>query len=326
MPSPADLIELIEVRVARKTLEADGIASFYFARPHGGALPTFEPGAHIDIHLPGGHVRQYSLCNPAGETHQYQIAVLRDPASRGGSEALHALVAEGDLLTISPPRNHFALQSGNGHSLLMGGGIGITPVMCMAEWLARNGGSFELHYCARTPSRTAFLNLLRGGSFADKVHVHFDDGAAEQRLDLAQTLSSCPADTHLYVCGPKGFMDAVLGKARELGWPEHRIHFEYFGAEVVHQATDVAFEVEIASTGRVIQVAPEQSIANALGEAGIDLSLSCEQGVCGSCLTRVLSGTPDHRDMFLTPAEQALNDQMLPCCSRSKSPRLLLDL
>jgi vanillate monooxygenase ferredoxin subunit len=320
------LSDLIEVRVARKVLEADDIVSFDFERPDGSPLPAFEPGAHIDIQVPGGPVRQYSLCNPSNETHRYQIAVLRDPQSRGGSEALHAQVAEGDLLTISAPRNHFALQSGGGHSLLMGGGIGITPVICMAEWFARTGASFELHYCARTPSRTAFVDLLRGSGFADKVHFHFDDGLDEQRLDLTQTLSSCSPDTHLYVCGPKGFMDVVLGKARALGWPEARVHFEYFGAEIVHKADDGAFDVEIASTGQIIRVAPEQSISAALSQAGIDLSLSCEQGVCGTCVTRVLSGTPDHRDMYLTPAEQALNDQILPCCSRSKSPRLVLDL
>lgn len=318
--------DLIEVRVARKNIEAEGIASFELVRPDGGALPAFEPGAHLDIHVPGGVVRQYSLCNPANETHRYRIAVLRDPASRGGSEAMHAKVNEGDVLKVSAPRNHFPLQSGNGHTLLMGGGIGITPVLCMAEQLSRTGGSFELHYCARSQSRTAFHDALRAESFADEVHFHFDDGAPEQKLDIAQKLTSCTPDTHLYVCGPKGFMDAVLGKARELGWPESRIHFEYFGAEVVHKADDGAFEVEIASSGKVISIAHDTSITTALAEVGIDIPLSCEQGVCGTCLTRVISGTPDHRDMYLTPAEQEQNDQILPCCSRSKSPRLVLDL
>jgi len=318
--------ELIEVRVAHKTTEAEGIASFEFVRPDGGVLPAFEPGAHLDIHIPGGVVRQYSLCNASSETHRYQIAVLRDPASRGGSEAMHAKVKVGDLLKISAPRNHFPLTSDHGHALLMGGGIGITPVMCMAEKLARAGASFELHYCTRSQSRTAFFDALSTGNFADKVHFHFDDGAAEQRLDIAQKLASCTPDTHLYICGPKGFMDAVLGKARELGWPETRIHFEYFGAEVVHKADDGAFEVEIASTGKVISIAPDKSITTALAEAGIEIPLSCEQGVCGTCLTRVVSGEIDHRDMYLTPAEQAVNDQILPCCSRSKSARLVLDL
>lgn len=318
--------DLIEVRVARKIVEADGIASFELVRPDGAALPAFEPGAHLDVHVPGGLVRQYSLCNPANETHRYQIAVLRDPVSRGGSEAMHDQLNDGDSITISAPRNHFPLHTDVPHTLLMGGGIGITPMLCMAEHLARAGGSFELHYCTRSPSRTAFHDVLRNGPFADKVHFHFDDGAAEQKLDIAAKLASCSPVTHLYVCGPKGFMDAVLGKARELGWPESRIHFEYFGAEVVHKADDGSFEVELASSGKVVTVGAEESIAAALAAAGVEVPLSCEQGVCGTCLTRVISGTPDHRDMYLTPAEQEQNDQILVCCSRSKSARLVLDL
>lgn len=317
--------DLIDVRVARKTVEADDIISFELVRADGATLPAFEPGAHLDIHVPGGLVRQYSLCNPSTETHRYQIAVLRDPGSRGGSVAMHDQLKEGDTVRISAPRNHFPLQAGVAHTLLMGGGIGITPVLCMAEQLARNGAPFELHYCTRTPSRTAFHDALRAGPFADRVHFHFDDGAAEQKLDIGAKLAACSSDTHLYVCGPKGFMDAVLGKARELGWPESRIHFEYFGAEVVHKADDGVFEIEVNS-GQVIPVQPDQSIAQALAAVGIEVPLSCEQGVCGTCLTRVISGTPDHRDMYLTPAEQEQNDQILVCCSRSKSPRLVLDL
>jgi len=318
--------DLIEVRVARKNVEAEGITSFEFVRPDGGTLPAFEPGAHLDIHVPGGLIRQYSLCNPANETNRYQIAVLRDPGSRGGSVAMHDQLNEGDIVKISAPRNHFPLQAGVKHTLLLGGGIGITPVLCMAEHLARDSQSFELHYCTRSPSRTAFHDAIKAGPFADKVEFHFDDGAAEQKLDIAGKLSSVSPDTHLYVCGPKGFMDAVLGKARELGWPESRIHFEYFAAEVVHKADDGTFEVEVSSSGKVIPVAPDQTIAQALAAAGIEVPLSCEQGVCGTCLTRVVSGTPDHRDMYLTPAEQEANDQILVCCSRSKSPKLVLDL
>lgn len=322
MSTPTDLID---VRVARKIVEAEGIASFELVRTDGSALPAFEPGAHLDVHVPGGIVRQYSLCNPANETHRYQIAVLRDPGSRGGSVAMHDQLNEGDTLKISAPRNHFPLQAGVGHTLLMGGGIGITPVLCMADHMGRQGGSFELHYCTRSLSRTAFHDALKGSAFADKVHFHFDDGAPEQKLDIGAKLAACSPDTHLYVCGPKGFMDAVLGKARELGWPESRIHFEYFAAEVVHKADDGVFEVEVNS-GQVIPVLPDQSIAQALAAVGIEVPLSCEQGVCGTCLTRVISGTPDHRDMYLTPAEQEQNDQILVCCSRSKSPKLVLDL
>lgn len=253
------------------------------------------------------------------------IAVLQDPASRGGSESLHANVTSGVVLNISAPRNHFQLAS-TGPSLLMGGGIGITPMLCMADRLAHDGRPFELHYCARSKERAAFCEALQSASYASHVHYHFDDGDEQQKLDIRGQLNASSPDTHLYVCGPKGFMDAVLAAARELGWPDSRIHYEYFAAEVVKKDDDGAFEVEVASTGLVVTVDPQQSIVAALGEHGIDISMSCEQGVCGTCVTRVISGVPDHRDSFVLPAEQAANNQMALCCSRSKSARILLDL
>lgn len=316
----------IAVKVSRTVAEADGIVSFEMERVDGGILPAFEPGSHIDVHIPGGFTRQYSLCNPSCTNPQhYVIAVLRDPASRGGSESLHAHVTIGTVLNISPPRNHFCL-SATGPSLLMGGGIGITPLLCMADRLAREGRPFEMHYCTRTKERTAFYEELQSSSYAKQIHYHFDDGDEQQKLDIRKQLSSCSPDTHLYVCGPKGFMDAVLDAARELGWPDNRIHYEYFAAEVVKKDDDESFEVEIASTGLVVTVGPQQSIVAALGEHGIDISMSCEQGVCGTCVTRVISGIPDHRDTFLLPAERAANNQIAPCCSRSKSARIVLDL
>jgi vanillate O-demethylase ferredoxin subunit len=318
--------ELIDVRIARRIEEAEGIISLELVRADAGALPAFRPGAHVDLHVPGAGVRQYSLCNPATETHRYQIAVLLDLASRGGSRAIHDQLNQGDTVRISVPRNHFLLHEDAGHTLLLAGGIGITPLLCMTEQLARQRRSFVLHYCSRSQGRTAFYEALRSGPFAHKVRFHLDDGAPGQQLELERELAACPPDTHLYVCGPKGFMNAVLGQARESGWPESHIHFEYFGAEVIQKPEEEAFEVELASSGKVIRVAPAQSIAAALSAAGIEVTLSCEQGVCGTCLTRVVSGTPDHRDMYLSLAEQEQNDQMLVCCSRSKSARLVLDL
>jgi len=313
------------VRIARKTAEALDIYSFELVAEDGSALPPFAAGSHIDVHLAPGLVRQYSLCNDPGETNRYQIAVLRDTKSRGGSVAMHAL-AVGQGLEISDPKNHFALAHGARHSVLLAGGIGITPILCMAQRLAQLGEVFDLHYCSRSPQRTAFVDRLKDAHFEGRVHFHHDDGAAAQKLDAASVIGAPAADKHLYVCGPTGFMDAMLATARAASWPEERLHREYFAAAAVDARGDGSFEVQIASSGAVIPVAAEQTVVAALAACGIEVPTSCEQGVCGTCLTRVLSGTPDHRDMYLTPAEQSTGDQFTPCCSRAKSARLVLDL
>lgn len=316
----------LTVRVVRKTAEAIDIATFELVDAQGDALPPFSAGAHIDVHLPNGLVRQYSLCNDSAETHRYLIGVLRDPASRGGSLAMHDLVNEGDILQISAPKNHFPLAHEARRSLLLAGGIGITPILCMAERLAISGAEFDLHYCTRSPARTAFRNRIRGSAFTSRVHFHFDDGDAAQKLDIAATLDKVEDGTHLYVCGPKGFMNAVLDTARAAGWPEAQLHYEFFAADVGPSDSDESFEVKLASSGRVIKVEKDKTIITALAAAGVEIPFSCEQGVCGTCLTRVLEGVPDHKDNYLTPEEQAANDQLLPCCSRAKSPMLVLDL
>jgi len=314
------------VRVARRHTEALDICSLDLVPEPGHSLPAFSAGAHIDVHLPNGLVRQYSLCNPPGETGRYQIAVLRDPASRGGSQAVHNLLPEGATLHISAPKNHFPLATEAPHHLLLAGGIGITPLLAMAEHLTSQGECFELHHCTRSRDRTPFTERVAASAFARHTHHHFDDGDAVQKLDIAATLQRAPDGTHLYVCGPQGFMDAVLNAGRAQGWPEERLHREYFAAAPVDHANDGSFELEIASSGRVIPVRADQSALAALLEAGLDIPMSCEQGVCGTCLTRVKAGTPEHRDQYLTPEEQAANDQFLPCCSRASSARLVLDL
>ncbi len=316
----------LQVRVAHKRTEAQDICSLELVALDGAALPAFTAGAHIDVHLPNGLQRQYSLCNAPSETHRYVIGVLRDAASRGGSAAVHELVDEGSTLTISTPRNLFALEPAAPHHLLLAGGIGITPMLAMAEHLAATGQSFALHHCSRSRARTAFVERLAAAPFAAHSHHHFDDGDAAQKLDITATLANAPAGTHLYVCGPQGFMDAVLSAGRAAGWPEERLHREYFGAAPVDHSQDGSFELEIASTGKVIKVLPDQTALAALHAAGIDIPMSCEQGVCGTCLTRIKAGTPDHRDQYLEPDEQAANDQFLPCCSRASSARLVLDL
>lgn len=325
MTSPARAT--LEVRVTRRTEEAQDICGLELAAVDGKPLPAFSAGSHIDVYLPGDIVRQYSLCNDPAETHRYQIAVLRDPASRGGSAAVHDALLEGRTLAISAPRNHFALAHAAPSHLLLAGGIGVTPILCMAERLAATQAAFEMHYTSRSAERMAFADRIRNSAFAARVHLHFDDGAAEQRLDIAAVLAAARPGAHLYVCGPKGFMDAVLAGARALGWAEERLHWEFFaGADAGPRGDDGSFEVRIASSGRVIPVAPDQTVVQALSDAGVEIMISCEQGVCGTCLTRVLEGEIDHRDAYLTPEEQAANDQFTPCCSRARSACLVLDL
>ncbi|RKT22174.1 vanillate O-demethylase ferredoxin subunit [Paraburkholderia sp. RAU2J] len=314
------------VRVARRNMEADGIVSFELAGLDGRDLPAFDAGSHIDVHLPTGHVRQYSICSAPHERARYQIAVLREAQSRGGSAGMHDAVKEGDELRVSMPRNHFSLASGPAKHLLLAGGIGLTPLLCMAQHLDRAGEEFQLHYCVRSRSRAAFLERLADASWAGRVQYHFDDEDEQQRLRLDALLQEASPDTHLYVCGPQGFMNAVLDAARANGWSESRLHYEFFSAPAVDTSSDGAFEVCLARTGKTVTVPADRTVTQTLADAGVEVPVSCEQGICGTCLTRVLDGEPEHRDLFLSPEEQSRNDQFLPCCSRSKSRRLVLDL
>lgn len=319
-------ISSFSVRVARKSQEAVDICTFELVSADGGPLPAFSAGSHIDVHIPNGMTRQYSLCNDPTESDRYIIGVLKDPATRGGSKAIHELVTEGDVLQISAPRNHFPLAHEAKRSVLLAGGIGVTPILCMAERLAITGAEFEMHYCARSKERAAFLGRIAKSAFARRVLFHFDDGAPEQKLDIVAVLAKPQAGTHLYVCGPKGFMDAALNAARAAGWPEAQLHYEFFAAEVIRFESDEGFKVKLAGSGRTIVVPKNKTVVEALAAAGVEVQTSCEQGICGTCLTRVLEGVPDHRDMYMTSEERAKNDQFTPCCSRSKSGMLVLDL
>jgi vanillate O-demethylase ferredoxin subunit len=317
---------MLSVRVARKHIEAVDICTFELVAVDGAPLPAFSAGSHVDVQLPGGLTRPYSLCNDPTESHRYLIGVLRDPASRGGSRAMHDQVVEGQVLQISPPKNHFGLAHDARRHLLLAGGIGVTPILCMAERLANTGADFEMHYCTRSPARTAFRQRITGAGFASRVHFYFDDGDAGQKLDIAALLAAPASGVHLYVCGPTGFMDAVLTTARASGWPEPQLHYEFFAGEATKSDSDASFEVQLASSGKIVVIPGDKTVVQALAEAGVDVPVSCEQGVCGTCLTRVIEGVPDHRDMYLTPEEQAANDQFTPCCSRARTPRLVLDL
>ena len=316
--------EFLQAIVQRREEQGHDVLVVDLVRADGGELPAFDAGAHIDLHLGDGLVRQYSLAGSPSERGSYRLGILKDPKSRGGSVAAHQRLQVGATLRIGVPRNHFPLSSDAVHTVLVGGGIGITPMIAMAHTLSGAGQPFELHYCGRTEVACAFLDDLRSSAFAKQVHTHFDDAGEAQRLDLGAVLSPAVAGTHLYVCGPAGFMDWVIAEAQRLGLPDAQIHKEYFQVET--DASGQAFDIVTKKTGQRVRVAEGQSIVDALSSIGIKVQVSCEQGVCGTCLCNVLEGVPDHRDVFLTDEEKADNDQILLCCSRSQSATLVLDI
>jgi len=319
--------DLLTVQVVRKTQEASDICSFELAGLHGEALPEFSPGAHIDVLTPNGFRRPYSLCSQPGDGSRYLVAILKEAASRGGSKGMHELVQAGETLQISRPRNQFPLHEGAKKHLLLAGGIGVTPILGMAGFLHRAGQDFEMHYCARSKARAAFLDAIGQSGFSSRVQFHFDDGAPSQRLDLPSVLAqNKQPGIHLYVCGPQGFMDAVLGMARESGWSEDHLHYEFFSAAPVGQAGDQPFLVRLATSGKEVLVPPDKSVVDALSEVGVVLPTSCTQGYCGTCITGLAAGIPDHRDTYLTDEEKSSNKVFIPCCSRAGSDCLVLDL
>ncbi|MDM0066832.1 PDR/VanB family oxidoreductase [Variovorax sp. J31P207] len=319
----------LQLRVAQRRCEAVGVVAFDLVDPDGAPLPPFEAGAHLLVETAPGIVRAYSVCNSPTETERYTIAVLREPDSRGGSSALHERVKPGNLLRTSAPRNEFPLQIRAKRSLLLAGGIGITPLLAMAERLCETDGDFVLHYCTREAARTAFSSRLAESRFAGRVHIHHDDGNAAQRFEAAQVLASPSEHTHIYVCGPGGFIEHVLSTAKALGWAPEQLHREFFAPPVkaVDAAEkDAAFDLILSSSGQRVHVPAGCSAASALQAAGVPLVVSCEQGVCGTCVTTVLEGEPEHRDCYLTDDDRRRNDCFTPCCSRARSSELRIDL
>ncbi len=316
--------ETLRVVVRRSASQGQGVLVLDLAAADGGELPPFEAGAHVDLHLGEGLVRQYSLCGDPADRQVYRLGILKDPNSRGGSIAAHERLSEGTMVEIGLPRNLFPLEAGAGRSILVGGGIGVTPMIAMAHALHAAGKPFELHYCGRSQASCAFLDELAAAPFAASVHTHFDDAGDAQRLDLKAVLAGTDSTTHLYVCGPSGFMEWVIAESGRRGLAPAQIHKEYF--QVEQPSGGKAFDVRLKKSGKTVHVAGDQTIVDALAGIGIKIKVSCEQGVCGTCLCNVLEGTPDHRDVFLTDEEKADNDQILLCCSRALSDTLVLDL
>ena len=311
----------LNVKIARCEPAADNVLDLELTSSDGTPLPDYAAGAHVDVFIKSGLVRQYSLTGDPGDRTKYRLGVLRDPESRGGSATIHSDFRTGADLRIGRPRNNFPLHEAR-HTILIAGGIGVTPMLSMVYALEAKGASWELHYCGRARERLAFCAEL--DLFGDKVHIHISSGPEEQRLDIEAVLRTASPERHLYVCGPSGFMEFVVRAAERLGWADKCVHLERFGSEV---DTDGApFTVVARKSGKTIEVAPGETIANRLVASGVGVSVSCQSGVCGTCLTRVVDGKPDHRDLVQTDLEKASNAKITICCSRSKTKRLVLDI
>ena len=322
-----------EVQAVRAV--ADEVVELTLAPADGSPVEAWEPGAHLELETAPGSgptVRHYSLCGPADPAAGWRVAVLREPGGRGGSAWVHDALRPGSTLRVRGPRNRFPLGS-HDHALLLAGGIGITPVMAMAEALAAGGRSFDLHYGGRSRSSMAYLDDL-AARHGERLTVHAQDEVGLPDLDAL--LADLPAGAAVYCCGPPGLLEAAAAAAERHGVAD-ALHVERFtgGDEGVAGATgpgagageeDEGFVVELAASGGEVEVAPGESILEAVRGVVPDALSSCEEGWCGTCETRVLDGTPLHRDEVLTAAEQEAGDTMMICVGRSCTPRLVLDL
>jgi vanillate monooxygenase ferredoxin subunit len=312
----------IPVTVVRIKRETEHIKSFFLRRTDGAALPGFHAGDHIDVLLPGGITRQYSLCNGPDETEEYQLAIKKEEASRGGSRAMHD-VAEGSELRISPPRNNFALSKRGTRHVLLAGGIGVTPILSMAKHLHAEHANFEVHYFTQGPAFTPFLDELSAAKLGPNVALHPGLAAGEVKDTLRQILEQ-HRGAQLYYCGPLPFMETIKTIAGELSWPADEVHYEHFAPPAA--PVGAGFRLELAQSGKSFMVPPEKSILQVLNEHGIKIATSCEQGICGTCVAKVLSGEPEHHDNFLSEFQKKSGKKIILCVSRCKSDTLVIDL
>ncbi|MER6563189.1 PDR/VanB family oxidoreductase [Streptomyces sp. NPDC001027] len=316
----------LRLRVTALVWEAEGVLSAHLRRPDGGDLPPWTPGAHLDLHLPGGPVRQYSLSGSPADRATWRVSVLRESASRGGSRAVHETLRPGDAVDVTGPRNAFALvNSPESQYLFIAGGIGITPIMPMIEEVAASGARWSLLYGGRSRSSMAFLSDL--ARYGDRVTVRPQD--AYGLLDLDAFLGPPRENTSVYACGPEPLLSAV--EQRCSGWPPGTLRLERFAARSIPSDADAAdaeeaFELVLHRAGRSITVAPGSTILEALEANGMEPPNSCREGICGTCETKVLEGIPDHRDSLLTQEERDANDTVMICVGRARCRRLVLDL
>ncbi len=314
----------IQALIRSFEIVAEDIACLELSPENGSRFPPFSAGSHVDVFIDDTTIRQYSISNDPRDHSFYRLAIQKEPLSRGGSSAIHRRFRTGDRIRISEPRNNFCLAEDEAKVVLVAGGIGVTPILSMAYHLAAKSADFSFHLCARSRNRAAFVDEITTSSFASRFRLHLDDAASEQRFDPDSAFAGLTPTSAIYVCGPQGFMEFVTSAARRSAVQPERIHTESFVAAAVEGEEE--FEVVAARSGKVLLVRHNRSIAETLEEAGIRPVLSCEQGICGTCLTRVISGEVEHRDTFQTTAEKSRNDMIAICCSRSRSRQLVLDI
>ncbi|GGB54798.1 iron-sulfur protein [Tistrella bauzanensis] len=330
------LIHHVTTTVVDIRRETPRITVYELADPDGWDLPPFTPGSHIDVFLDDRTARQYSLCGPGSRPDRYRIAVQREDAGRGGSRAIHEGWTLGTIVPVSLPRNTFHMGDGHmgdgaAHRILVAGGIGITPIIAMAEALAGSGARFELHYAARSPEEAAFRDALENGPFSDRVTFHYSNGHDGKgnggkragRLDLPGLLAAAAPGTHTYICGPKPMIDEARDVAEATGRDD--IHLEQFGAHAtITPGAETAYVVDLARSGGSVEVAVGQTMLDALRQAGVEIEASCHAGVCTSCKTRYLAGSPLHKDLVMSPADR--REFVTPCVSEVMGARIVLDL
>ncbi|TDF62671.1 PDR/VanB family oxidoreductase [Cupriavidus sp. L7L] len=315
-------VSLLTMRVQAIRHQAQGVVSLELRDVCGGVLPEFAPGAHIDLHLGNGLTRSYSLCGAPENRDRYTVGVLLDRNSRGGSRFVHEQLRVGQTLQVSPPRNHFQLDHEAAESVLVAGGIGVTPIICMARRLAELGRTFTLLYCARSLAEAAFMEEL--AVYGHSVRFHFDDEQGGPP-ELGTLLAGKDPGTHFYCCGPGPMLNAFEGACQDLGYSN--VHIERFAADAsTVAAQEGEYSVSLERSGETVLVPAGKSLLDALLEAGVQIDYSCREGVCGSCETAVIDGCPDHRDSVLSQRERDANKTMMVCVSGCKGKHLVLDL
>ena len=311
----------MNVIVTEKTVLTANVSAFKLVLATNEELPPWEPGSHIEITLPNGLIKHYSLCGTPTKNY-YEIAVLREPLGKGGSLFLHDQVNVGDTLEISPPVNHFEMNPSDRKRLFIAAGIGVTPLLAMAQ--QNSECMYDFVMCAKNEHSVPYIDRLNS---LPSIALHFSESAGS-RLDIAAFLAEYDVNTAVYVCGPQAFIDEVVSQCLAQGWPATNVHKEYFGLSKSdnEEGNSLAFHAKIKSTGQLIPVRVDQNLAEALEEHDIFVPIACGEGVCGTCVTGIVTGEPDHRDVFLTEDEKAEGQLIALCCSRALSAEITLDL